>query len=385
MKFSNLNLSLILLFFLTLTACTKDDDGVKSPNPPDQTEPPKSGMTAKIGENTFSSSNAVARHRSTGEFTLAASTDEGESLFFVIANFIGAVDYSFAPTLPNTATYSYIFNGATQNFATAEGGAGVLTITSYNESTKQISGTFTLTLAQVTNPGSSIQITEGEFTDVPITNLQQPEPGTMAYYADGVFYSTTTPDLSISVLWQVEFNLPTPKGDVTIQLMSNHLEFNLDRVLIYTLEPIAWNTNFAISDYALVDGKISFKIKNTQRDFELWVKDYPIETPSLLQGESGMLTFYTDTATFVSTSVNVLDFLNNSIIFTSVNSNGTTLDSYISPLEAEIVLHISSTWSYIELEGDGRVFLDDSGTFISYIAFIAHDNSIVIIGKDIPI
>lgn len=383
MKLPYLNLSLILLFFLTLTACTKDDDGGKSPSP---TEPPKGKMTATIGENTFSSSNAVARYRTTGEFTLAASANDGESFFFVIDNFIGAVDYTFAPTLPNTASYSYIFNGATQNFATAEGGAGVLTITSYNESKQQISGTFTLTLAQVTNPGSSIQITEGEFTDVPITTLQPAGPGTMAYYADDVFYSTTTPDLSVSILWQVDFNLPTPKGDATIKLLSNHPEFNLDQVITYTLEPFAWNTNFAISDYALVDGKISFKIKNTQRDFELWVKDYPIETPSLLQAESGVLTFYTDTATFVSTSVNVVDFLNNSIIFTSENSNGTELGSaYISSLEAEIFLYISSNWSYIEVEGDGRVFLDDSGTFISYIAFSAHDNSIVMIGKDIPL
>lgn len=382
MKFSKFNFGLLALFLLMLTACSKSDDSVDDNSAPPAAIPGK--LEATIGQENFTTTNATARYRSTGELTISASTTDEKSFFFVIDGFAGASNYSFNSNVGNSAQYSYVFNGTPLRFSTNNGGSGVLTVTSYDETKNAISGVFTFTALQVNNPGSSIEVTEGSFNDVPITEMQEPAAGTMAYYADDVFHETSSVTIETSPGFRIVFTLPTPNGDLHLYLNSPDSTF--DALEVSARSDSDLYTNFAVSDYTFVDNKLTVKLESLDdRDIELWINDYPV-TPYDM-GEPGILTFYTDTATFTSIQVTIEQFVNGAneqvTEFVAGNSNGSAVAFRISASSTYFILASGSDNSVIE--GVGEIHFNDSGTSVTYVSFSANDESIVMEGRDLPL
>ena len=276
MKNSTLNLGLLLLVFLTISSCSKDDD--KSDPTPTTPETVNGAMNAQVGENTFSAEDVFARYRTTGELTLTATTDDGEKLFFVINDFAGELNYSFGSSLLNKVRYSYQFNNNEQVFTTNDGGSGTLSVTDYNESENTISGDFTLTVVQASNPSNSLQISEGSFTNIQINSMEAPAPGTIAYYADDVYYDSESPELEvISFPESIKFTLPAPNGDREINLQYEGIpEDEPPFVIIFS--GLEFSVVHEISEYSLIDDKLTLKLKSEETwDFELWINEYPLE------------------------------------------------------------------------------------------------------------
>lgn len=380
MKFSKFNFGLLALFFLMLTACSKSEDDNNSA--PAAVVPGE--LVATVGQDNFATSNATARYRSTGELTISASTTDAKSFFFVIDGFVGTSDYSFDSNVGNSAQYSYTFNGNPQRFSTDNGGSGVLTVTSYDETKNEISGVFTFTALQVNNPGTSIEVTEGSFTNVPITEIQEPAAGTMAYYADDVFYETSNVTIETSPSFRINFTLPAAQGN--LQLNLNSPDSTFDAVEVSAHSGSDYYTNFSVSDFSFVDNKLNVKLKSLDdRDIELWINDYPV-TPYVI-GEPGTLTFYTDTATFTSIEVMTDQYVDNNneqvTHFAAVNSNGSVVDFRIA--ESFAIFVISSDGEYAVMEGVGEIHFNESGTSVTYVSFLANNESIVMEGRDIPL
>ncbi len=386
MKQSPFRISVLFIFLLTIASCSKDDDSNQNP---DQPASQTGKMNATVGSNEFSSDNATARFRSTGEFTMTATTADGKSLFFVIKSFSGAIDYTFAPGLNNEAKYSYQFNGSAQHFSTDDGGSGLFSVTDYNETTQVVSGTFSLVILQAGNSGNSIQITEGSFTNVPIKKLEKPAAGSIAYYADDSYSSSFGPDLEISPLLRIQFALDAPNGTIIVVLNSNTPTFSVDKAVI----GLGSNRNehVEISDYVLADGKLSVKLKVLeQRDFVIWINEYPIPQPYQVE-DSGILYFYTDTADFISTDITVLDYYTDAESYSyhlsliSQNSNGSGISSswIDNKLGSNLFLSLSGGGG-APLTGDSRLIFNVPDGVVSYVGFVAEDSSLVVIGKNIP-
>ncbi|MCA1752924.1 MAG: hypothetical protein LC670_14265, partial [Flavobacteriales bacterium] len=159
--------SFLLLFFsiAVLSSCNNDDDS--GPSGSGGGTAPSGNMAASVGENSFSSDDAWARYRTTGEFTIRATASDGRKFFFVISDFNGPLDYTLGGNSSNTASFEQVFSGNTTTFNTSAGATGVITISNFNESTQRIAGTFSFIATQTENESNSITISEGSFDDVP--------------------------------------------------------------------------------------------------------------------------------------------------------------------------------------------------------------------------
>ncbi len=259
-----------LIVLLTFTACSKEDDSNGTSNP--NTPPVAGTLKATVGQSDFNSDNATARYRSTGEFTVTASTDNGEEFLFVISGFAGALDYSFGAAFSNSARYTNTFNGAIQGFNTSNGGFGVLSVTNFNEVTGIITGTFSFTLTQSGNAGNVLEVTEGSFSNVPILDLKEPEPGAMTYYFSDVYGTTTAPLLDLSSALRNEFELISPFGGLyRVRLKFYELDYSRMTAQVEYLSQFRF---LEVSEYSVVDNKLSAKLSlPVLNDFELRIKD----------------------------------------------------------------------------------------------------------------
>lgn len=180
-------LSLALLLFLVAPACKKDKDDNLPPTPGSGSNNPSptGSMSADANGTAFESEYTSAELNFSNKLTIFAHS-ETAIIQFSISSFAGAVSYSLSPQWNNSANYN------TQNvFSTDNGGSGNLTITSYNETDLTISGHFQFVAVMSGAGGNSINITDGSFEDIPLTNVTGPEEGHALYTING---NLATPD-----------------------------------------------------------------------------------------------------------------------------------------------------------------------------------------------
>lgn len=202
------------LFIMTVlmavaSGCKKDKEE-PIPTPPENTggdNPTNGTMSATIIESSYSADNATARFRTNGQLTIMSTDNEERTFFFVINNFSGPVTYSFGTGLQNSASYQYDLSGQNIEFSTVGMGSGSMQITDYNESEQLISGTFSFIATQVGSPENSIEITEGEFNEVPITSLQMPDAGEAVFYYNDQFYHADSVKATLKPPFLMEISL----------------------------------------------------------------------------------------------------------------------------------------------------------------------------------
>jgi len=184
-----LGLIIITGLMVVASGCKKDKEE-PLPTPPVNTgggNTTPGTMSATIGNNSYSSDQATARFRTNGELTIRATDEEEKSFFFVINNFSGTLTYAMNPGSPNSAAYEYNFGGQNIHFSTTNG-VGQFTITEYNQSEQLLSGSFSFTAGQTGSPENIIEVVDGEFTNIPITTLQQPANGEAVFYHNDKLY-----------------------------------------------------------------------------------------------------------------------------------------------------------------------------------------------------
>lgn len=216
------------------------------------------------------------------------------------------------------------------------------------------------------SPESSLEITEGIFTDVPIHSLQEPEPGKMSYYSSDILYSNiNVPPINVSSLLRGRYEI----DPFTVEFTFFDLEFSEGTASVE-------GYNSEGSQYNFVNNKVSVKTRvlvgldgSSTADFELWVNQAPVQH-LFPPGDPGVLMYNIEGTEFVSTNINsYLDPLQGPT-FDSQNSDGSVTTFNVVGFWAN-KFRIYSGDTFDEYRGASRVIDDGQipSTSFYYIGF----------------
>lgn len=288
---------------LIMTSCHKDDDTGGGSN--NNNEPPAGAFTATIGSDEFSADVNYARYRTTGELAIVAKDGNGTELKFVISDFIGNSIYPTNTASENYAEYQYIVNGTPVFFSTQDASAGSIEITGYSSGDQVLNGTFNLILSQ--QSGSALIEIQGEFSKVPIVELEEPLAGEAAMYIRDEFYKPTEISAKITNLryFQIIMNGEDMPGPLSMHrpLNSDPDGGYLDYGGFFSWQR-AYDESLPIFTYNEAQQNLTGKIFSYDFDAEIWFKEiqitsFPFEVET---GEFALLTssdtVYFDEATY---------------------------------------------------------------------------------------
>ncbi|WP_310991365.1 DUF6252 family protein [Aequorivita marina] len=162
--FNKTILVLMTVLAVSLTGCSKDDDGGEDPQGGTGT------FKAKVDGDNFTGIEGTVMAVSSAEgssFTVSGGTMESENLQIVITQgFDGVGTYDLG--LMNIGTYSYLPDPNNPDPSTVviystvgNQSAGELRVSSYDGSVAK--GTFSFNAANLDNPNETVSVTSGEF------------------------------------------------------------------------------------------------------------------------------------------------------------------------------------------------------------------------------
>ncbi|WP_271393690.1 hypothetical protein [Aequorivita sinensis] len=164
--FNKIFLFLMSVLAISLTSCSKDDDGGQDPTGGTGT------FKAKVDGDSFNSLNGtvvgeITQSGPTKSFVISAGTSDSENLQMVITTFdgVGTYDLNFI----NIGTYSYLPDPSNPDpntvviYTTGNGQStnGEIKVSSFENNIAK--GTFSFTAYNLDNLSQSVSVTEGEF------------------------------------------------------------------------------------------------------------------------------------------------------------------------------------------------------------------------------
>jgi hypothetical protein len=301
---------LATLILLALLACKKEKDDLPAPQNPGTSGTPTGSMTADINGSSFQAQELKARIGTNGSLTMFGISDDYQ-LDFRIAAFGGAISHNLHPT-SNNEVFVITPNGV---FTSNESGNGSLVITEYSETNYTISGTFEIVAGMIDAGGNAITVSDGVFTNVPLTKLPDPEIGQALYIANG---NIIEPDgYRVHITDHYRFVVDIESGgmrwryhtyaDPTVNPPNYSSGIMLQQHLMNNwMFVVGNNPQIEITEYNEEEGFASGRIYLTQIDFDVKFNRIPLFSPTqvepgqvVLNTPDGSITFGNAAYTFL--------------------------------------------------------------------------------------
>jgi hypothetical protein len=334
---------------------------------------PSGDMDASINGSDFQSDEARARYRSTDEFTIKASSSNGDDILIVLEAFAGEANYNLSGS-SNYGRVLRVVDGNVQHFSTTFGGSGSLIIDDYNSGTNEVSGSFSFD-AEMSSSSASLTVENGSFNNVPIIELGITDipQGQVAYYTFDNFKTSSETQAQSTGHFKLNMEIehetfPTLRffnGLNFLSLPEASTEDSYSAEVSYGGASFDYSEcNFHLDEYNDSDKTISGRLEVSTSDIEIIFNKIPVEIPETTA--EGTINFYSGSE--------YIEFNQVAIIYYEFEPNETNYREIEATNSEGNRIYIKATYPWYDV-GNPAAWENHRWGYDAYLEYYEDENS----------